>query len=177
MNMSNNENLPIIIRYAAQTEHNFVYNSWIRSGYRSTSMALVPREVYTLNQHDIITHHLARSTVIVAHQHDAPENIFGYLCYQMLDGVFVMHYAYVKQTFRKLGVFSALLRAANFNPQNSAGFYTHSTKAIQHIERRYNLIYNPFLLSNPKYDVLVSNPKNKVLPAINTNHINDLGRD
>jgi hypothetical protein len=76
-----------------------------------------------------------------------------------------MHYAYVKQTFRKLGVFTNLLAAAKFYPKVSAGFYTHSTKAMSHIEHKFNLIYNPYLLSNPKYGVLTSMPLNKVIMA------------
>lgn len=158
-------NLPIMIRTAMPEEHNFIYNSFIKSGYRSRTMEIIPREIYTLNQHDIITHLLARCEVIVAHQYDAPENLFGYLIYQKVDGVFVIHYAYVKQTFRNLGVFSSLLKAAKYYHTMTAGFYTHSTKAMQHIEQKFNLIYNPYLLINPKYEVLVSSPKNKVVPG------------
>lgn len=156
-------NLPIVIRPAFPEEHNFIYSSWIKSGYRSRPLETVAKEIYTLNQHDIITSLLSRCEVLVAHQYQAPENLFGYIICQKVDNVFVLHYAYVKQTFRKLGVFAGLLRAAKFYPHLSAGFYTHSTKAMSHIEHKFNLIYNPYLLSNPKYGILISMPANKVL--------------
>ena len=170
---SNNDNgsqaaeqsLPIEIREAYPSETNFIYNSWIKSGHRSRVYEMVAKEIYTLNQHDIITHVLARANVIVAQEHNKPENIYGYLVYQHVDGVLVVHYAYTKQIFRRLGILNSLLAATGFDKKASLGFYTHSTKAAHDMEARLNLIYNPYLLINPKYEVLNSNPKQAVVPA------------
>lgn len=152
------EKLPIVLREAYNVEHNFIYNSWIKSGHRSRALDMVAKEIYTINQHDVITHFLARSSVIVAQEINRPESLYGYIVYQWLDGVFVCHYAYVKQYYRNIGIFKALLAAAGFQPENSAGFYTHVTKAAQNVDTKVNLIYNPYLLINPKYEVLTSQP-------------------
>jgi hypothetical protein len=160
-----NNQLPIEIRPAYNIEHNFIYNSWIKSGFRSRALGIIAKELYTLNQHDVITHLLGRCNVLVAQELNKPESLYGYIVYQWLDGVFVLHYAYTKEMFRKLGVLSNLLNAANFHPQQSAGFYTHTTKAAFEVEPKLNLIYNPYLLINPKYEVLVSSPKTPVKPT------------
>lgn len=157
--------LPISIREAYDSEHPFIYNSWIKSGFRSRALEIVAKELYTIHQHDIITHILARSTVVVAQELNKPENLYGYLVYQWIDGVFVVHYAYTKQIYRGLGVLTALLEDSGFNHRATAGFYTHTTKAAHNIDNKLNLIYNPYLLSNPKYEVLTSSPKKPVKPS------------
>jgi len=163
-NSSNKPRLPIEIRKGYDHETNFIYNSWIKSGHRSRTHEIIAKELYTLNQHDVITHVLARANVIVAQELDKPESLYGYLVYQWLDGVFVVHYAYTKQVFRSLGVLSSLLQYAGFEPQQSAGFYTHTTKAAHAIDTKLNLIYNPYIIINPKYEVLTSQPKARVYP-------------
>lgn len=158
-------NLPVTIREAYPSEVNFIYNSWIKSGYRSRVYEMIAKEIYTNAQHDVITHVLGRATVLVAQELDKPENIYAYLIYQWVDGVFVVHFAYTKQVFRRLGMLSSLLKAAGFDRSNSIGFYTHSTKSAYDLEGKLNLIYNPYLIINPKYDVLVSEPNKPITPA------------
>lgn len=157
--------LPIEIRQALDIEHPFIYHSWIKSGQRSDATKLIAKEIYTLNQHDIITHILARANVIVAQELNKPESIYGYLVYQFVDGVFVVHYAYVKHAFRSLGILKSLLAAAGFDRNSNIGFYTHVTKNSHYVEAKVNMFYNPYLLSNPKYAVLTSSPKTPVTPA------------
>lgn len=157
--------LPIQVRQNIPQEVNFIYNSWIKSGYRSRALECVAKELYTLNQHDVITHLLGRCEVLVAHELHKPESLFGYIVYEWLDGVFVLHYAYTKQMFRGLGILSILLEEAGFYKERSAGFYTHVTKAAKDVEQKVNLIYNPYLLINPKYDVMVRAPAKSVQPA------------
>ena len=159
------QSLPVEIREAYPSETNFIYHSWIKSGFRSRVYEMIAKEIYTNAQHDVITHVLARANVIVAQELNKPENIYGYLIYQYVDGVFVVHYAYTKQIFRRLGVLASLLKAAGFDSKSNMGFYTHSTKAAYDIETRLNMFYNPYLIINPKFEVLNSSPNQPVTPA------------
>lgn len=153
--------LPIAVREIFPEEHNFVLNSWIKSGYRSRQMESVAKEIYTLNQHEIITSLLVRSKVLVAQELDKPENLYGYIVYDYIDGIFVLHYAYVKQFFRGLGVFKTLLDHADFKCEH-AGFYTHHTKICDKVMQNLNMLYNPYLLINPKFSPLIKPPNKKL---------------
>lgn len=161
-NASEKYELPIAVREIFPEEHNFVLNSWIKSGYRSKQMECVAKEIYTLNQHEVITSLLVRSNVLVAQELDKPENLYGYIVYDYIDGIFVLHYAYVKQFFRGLGVFRTMLEHADFNA-TSAGFYTHHTKICDKIMPNLNMLYNPYLLINPKFSPLCKNPERKLI--------------
>ena len=153
--------LPIAIRNVFPEEHNFILNSWIKSGYRSKTLEPVAKEIYTLNQHEVISSLLVRSKVIVAQELNNPENIYGYICYDYIDGIFVLHYAYTKQIYRNLEIFKHLLQhAAKDNPVT--GFYTHHTKVCEKIMPKLNLLYNPYLLINPKFNPMLKNPERKL---------------
>lgn len=154
-------NLPIAVREIFPEEHNFVLNSWIKSGHRSRNFEAVAKEIYTLNQHEVITSLLTRSKVLVAQELDKPENLYGYIVYDYIDGVFTLHYAYTKQFFRGLGVFKLMLEHAGF-AADTAGFYTHQTKVCEKVMPAVNLLYNPYLLINPKFSPLCRNPNRKV---------------
>lgn len=151
------EVLPYAIRDVFPEEYNFIYNSWIKSGYRSKAYEMVAKEIYTLNQHDIITSLLVRAKIIVVQELNNPENIYGYLVYDYVDGIFTVYYAYVKQFFRGFGLLKALLAHAGFK-NGSAGFYTHPTKLSYHVCHKLGLLYNPYLLINPKYSPLLKKP-------------------
>jgi hypothetical protein len=163
--------IPIAVREIFPEEHNFVLHSWIKSGQRSNNFGVVAKELYTLNQHEIITSLLTRSKILVAQELDKPESLYGYIVYDLIDGVFTLHYAYVKQFFRGLGVLKALLSHANFSTE-TAGFYTHHTKICDKVMPSLNLMYNPYLLINPKFSPLCKNPEKKLVELKITDLIN-----
>jgi len=138
-------------RQAFTSEFNFIYNSWIKSGYRSNTYSHVDKNLYTLNQHDIVSGLLARAKTLVAHEPGKPENLLGYIVYDIVDNVFVVYYAYTKEMFRKLGIQKILLKSAGYN-LNSMGFYTHNTKHGDNAARHVNLFFNPYLLLSPKHN-------------------------
>lgn len=158
------QQLPITIREAYPEEHPFIYNSWIKSGYRSTVYCQVPLQLYTLNQHQTITGLLERCKVLVVQELGKPESIFAYIVYDVVDGVFVCHYAYTKQTWRRLGLLRALLDAASYNDYQTSGFYTHMTRASLDVGHKLNLYYNPYQLINPRYAPWSAEIANKVNP-------------
>ena len=68
--------------------------------------------------------------------------------FEIVQGQFVLHYAYIKENFRKLGLFKALLAATNHDFKG-AGLYTHRVpKTFPILESKYNLIYHPYILIN-----------------------------
>lgn len=67
------------------------------------------------------------ATITVAFEDEVPDAIVGFACHgpSTLDGKAVLHYLYVKELLRPLGVQSALMDAV---PGERPGFYTYRTK-------------------------------------------------
>lgn len=119
----------LIIRDAEPGEENFVYNSWLHS-YRSSHFARpIESKTYYAFHHAIIERILARPTctVLIATHKDTPTIILGYLVLESLEKP-TIHFVYVKQPFRRLGIAKALL--GHLRPKLDVPFeaiYTHKT--------------------------------------------------
>lgn len=140
--------LPVKYRTLIASDTNFIFNSWIKSCLDSPHYKYVPRASLTSELHKHIEGCLLnKHTIVVTNREDS--ELYGYIVFDYVDDVFVLHYAYIKKVFRGLGLFKALLEQAGYDTE-SAGFYTHLTKNSSYVAEKVNLIYNPFILINYK---------------------------
>lgn len=129
--------VPVKFRPADETDVSFIFSSWLKSF--KAHAGPIKSVVYYEYQHRKIVQLLQRSYVTIACSPDDTEQIIGYVVHEEINGVFVAHYAYVKNSFRKLGVLTQLMRESNANK----GFCTHFTG--QKLLDKFQLIYNPYL--------------------------------
>jgi hypothetical protein len=133
------------IRNVREDDLPHIYSTWIKS-MRYGSMlgkscrgGLFSSEYtqvidYILNEDD--------SDITVACHKEDPHVVFGYLVYQP-DA---LHFAYVKQEFRKFGILKSLIEESGFK-LNKLPCFTHRTLCLKQITAKYpDLIYNPFKL-------------------------------
>jgi len=142
-------NLPVVIRKATEHDVPFIFNSWLKSFRDSSLVAAVSNTVYFSNQHKLIQKLVKTSEVLISCNPDDPDQLYGYIVCERIDNVFVIHYVYIKTSFRGLGLAKALLAATDYNGKELAA-HSHSTKAAQFIGRRYNFIYHPYVLFDLK---------------------------
>ncbi len=88
-------------------DHNFVRSSWLRSHRAVCEWA--PRDAYFRLHHDVVEGLLERATCIVAASKSDADQILGWACGEPGERP-LLHYAYVKQTFRRQGLGRELLR-------------------------------------------------------------------
>jgi hypothetical protein len=140
-------NAAISIREFTEGDAPFIFNSWLKSFRNGLAAKYVDNTIYFTEQHKIIERLLKRAKFKIACSPTAVEDIYGYICYEHIDGIYVLHYCYVKQTYRNLGVFTALMTDTGHN-FDGAGLFTHSTKVSHDVMPKYNLIYHPYILNN-----------------------------
>lgn len=140
--------IPIHIREAKAEDVAFLFNSWLESFRNGLVCKGVDHTIYYDQQHKLIEKLFKICTVKIACDEKDPANIFGYLVYQKIDGITVLHYAYTKHTFRKLGVQRELLKTIDHDFKTGAGLYTHATKIAEKLSFKYNLVYHPYILIN-----------------------------
>lgn len=132
------ENIKSVVklRKANEADISFIFNSWLKS-YRASAKAILPA-VYFQFQHQLIEQLLKRSTVTVACNPADESQIYGYVVHEVQDGVDVLHYGYVKQDFRGLGLLKHMLGNV------TTGFYTHNTSMAPKALKQF--IFNPYLV-------------------------------
>lgn len=138
--------LPIMVRPATQGDVNFILNSWIKSAYSNLPKAYeMPNFMFCTEHHKLIEAVLKRSTVIVACDRKDPSIIYGYLVAEYLQNHPTIHYIYVKQTFRRLGLASYLINCLDIN-QESIIFISHTTLKFKNFfGTKRHFIFNPYL--------------------------------
>lgn len=143
------EELPIRFRKAEQSDVSFIFNSWLKSFRSSRFASTLTSTIYFQEHHKVLERILSLSDIDIAYVEGDPNTIIGYICHAVSCNIFILHYAYVKHTFRGLGIFKALLEEAQHDPQY-AGVYTHHTKAMEKQAPKLNMIHHPYLLNNLK---------------------------
>lgn len=132
----------VALRSIVPSDVAFVFSTWLRS-YRSAAEK-VSAAVYFQFQREAIERMLSRSRVLVACDPETRGHVLSYLVLESIGGVPVLHYAYTKAPFRRLGIAGSLLSAAlagaEFAPQ-----HTHETPAGRKLIKRVGSTWNPYL--------------------------------
>lgn len=135
----------IEVRLAYLEDLNFIFATWLKSYRHASSFARkISNDIFYKRHHLVIDLILKRegSRVLVAHPTGEPNVILGYVVSEKQpDGADVLHYVYVKKSFRQMGIGKALWGSLLEKPQ----VFTHFTADTDWIIRKYeNLTYDPY---------------------------------
>jgi GNAT superfamily N-acetyltransferase len=149
--MKQNETLPLKVRFATNEDIPFIFSSWLRSFREQGYLArAVPNTIYYQNHHQILQKLVKRSKVYIACNSNDVSQIYGYIVGEYIENALVIHYLYVKHSFRKLGVGKALFNSFDHDT-SLAACCSHLTKPVEKFLMKYNVIYHPYtmLLDEP----------------------------
>lgn len=134
----------IRMRAATEADVGFIFNSWLKS-YRSSLFAKhISSSVYFSGHHKFLEALIPNAEIKIACNDQDPTQIYGYICAQYIEGILVVHYVYVKQDYRNLGIGKMLLDQFDHSMER-ASCYTHQTKIGEQLAIRFNMIYHPYL--------------------------------
>lgn len=129
-------------------DQNFIFNSWLKSNRNSYHTKHVVNDIYFFEHKMIIQYLMDTSDFLVAVNPEDPDQIYGYICYEHIkDEIPVIHYIYVKYTYRKLGIAKQLLTKAVPTFDTDPVCISHFNKVvIDKLPGKDLLVYNPYLL-------------------------------
>ena len=150
MEQSSKNKVKVRIRPALEADVPFIFSTWLRS-YRDSNFANnISTTVYYAEHHKVVEKLLKSSEVFIACADDDISELYGYICAQKVDGILVVHYAYVKHSFRHLGIGAQLLAVLEYDP-TKASIYTHMTKTARSLATKYGFIHSPYLALTGEY--------------------------
>jgi hypothetical protein len=115
-------------------------NSWLRSAKDDFDM---PKDRFFETYRDHINGLLARSQVTMATDPTDPTFIHGYIVYQKVADVFLLHWAYVKKDFRRLGVMSRLIESQYPELGEEPLIITYKNDKRKAMFTALNMVYRP----------------------------------
>ncbi len=139
------------VRPARIADVGLITDAWLTSYRTSPAVQGVPAKVYRIEQRDRIRRVMSVSKVLCAVDHEDENRIAGWVVFAPAAQPgrhVVLHYLSVHPTLQNLGLGAALMRLVrSLAPDPDAPvFCTHYTVAIRGLLKRWNLLYNPYLL-------------------------------
>lgn len=141
------DKMEVIVRPMIEEDYNFVIQSWLKSyKHNSYFCKRIRDNIYYKYHHKVITQILARASTSVLIAIDPVEKvILGYLVTEKFENKDLVHYAYVKTSFRDLGIGGSLLKESGINPFEV--LFSHWTKDTDGLIEKYKgATYVPYLL-------------------------------
>jgi ribosomal protein S18 acetylase RimI-like enzyme len=137
--------LPIRFRQATSEDASFIFSSWLKSYRHSLFAKLITNTIYYEEHHKVIEALLKNCNVVIACNESDLSQIYGYAVSDKIDGILVIHYIYVKHSFRNMGLGKALLNSFEHDA-SAACIYTMHTRIADKLAARYNMVFHPYLL-------------------------------
>ncbi len=133
--------------YHAETDCAFVYSTWLRNyKYSSYFAKRIKPAIFFAGHHAILNHLMAKPTTkgFIAHPKDDTETILGWLvCEPHEDRRPTIHFIFVKDAFRHMGVATTLLKAAGIDLNQIT--FTHWSFSMDDFIKKYpGMVFNPY---------------------------------
>lgn len=126
-------------RNATEDDLRFVKDSWFESFRRGGFAPEVGYDLFAPGQRNLIelVTKFPNSDIKIAYPVHEPTEILGWVCWTKET----IHFVYVKNGYRKLGIASGLL-----DLHKSARYFSHPTRAGVQLAKKRQLRYNPYSL-------------------------------
>jgi len=144
----------LAVRTATDRDLPFIKAGWLNSFRDGRTVRGVPNSIYFRMQDKVTSHLLARSLCVVACDQDEPDELHGFLCCEIAEGIPTVHYVFVRQGSRRMGVAQRLLSAFLSQEQDpTMVVYTADTPqwypVLRNREKEYlgvSWVYDPFMV-------------------------------
>jgi len=146
--------MSFVIRDLQSSDYPFLFNSWMKSYSKEfLDKKNVPSQIYYQGLHKLIESLLPSCVVKMAVTEDDLDVIIGYVVASSDENVGVVHYVYVKESFRRLGIASQLLASVGIEPDMDS-IFTAYTSSGSELAAKFNSLYHPFYIANMFGDLL-----------------------
>lgn len=140
---------PYRVLLAKNEDENFIFDSWLRS-YRASDYAKhIDQKVFFYRERQRLERVLSdsRTLVFTARAADDDDQLFGYAVatFDLEKQVAWLHWVYVKDAFRRMGIGAALLSHILNRPEINQYFNTYLTKTFFYWSQSKNFRYNPYM--------------------------------
>ena len=138
--------IPHFVRPMTEGDLNFIRNSWLKSYALSNFRRYMTPQVYYSEHSDLVNDLLPKASTLLACDPEDETHIYAYICFELCGDVLVIHYCYVKELYRKLGLASKLISLIQDSASSSVTIATHANELFPPLEKKFRIIYNPYFV-------------------------------
>lgn len=131
-----------------EAERPFIYKSWLKGYRRAPRVVDMTPDAYFAFQHRQIEKILdTDAQVLMARGLDDPDWLCGFLCSDVVDSHYIVHWCFTKVAYRGMGVLKSLLntdlqrRGIDPTQPSFSGIYTHQRAPFSEVFDRLQFRY------------------------------------
>jgi GNAT superfamily N-acetyltransferase len=130
-----------------------VFASWMRQIRKLPPFTSFGRDEFQRHRY-LVDRLVADFPPLLACDPEAPGVVYGFACAELReqaegDALQVLHFVYVRNTWRGLGIGETLVRHTLPRLKTDPVFLTHPGKAVPHLKEKWKLCFNPYLVERP----------------------------
>lgn len=144
--------VPIITRQAVESDIGYILDSFLQ-GARSPVYSNMKGTIYFKRYKPILLALLKRSQILIACLPDDPNTIAGFVVYDFLDQIPIIHWVQTRKMFKQQGIAKHLLNqvSPNFGTKLTVVSHLPIPKSLPNsfhqLSQTYNLQYDPFIVT------------------------------
>ena len=140
--------IPVVHRVVQPKDLNLIYSTWLRSYRQQPAARNMSNDTFFYHHKQIIEKILSKPNTVVTIicSHEDPDHIYGYSVVEKYNGAAIIHYVYVKHSYRKLGLAKDVLTQSIPNLGSTLTFVTHESRNHSKLKDKFNIEFNPYLI-------------------------------
>jgi GNAT superfamily N-acetyltransferase len=143
--MANLTHLSICVRpYDKETDKNIILSSWAHQVREVEPLKNLTREVFREHMQKCLRA-LDENIVLTASNSEHKEQIYGWCCGAKRGSASVLHFIYVRKTWRQQGIATTLLKILCPQVGEEIIYFTHQSRGAERLKKKWKLVYNPYL--------------------------------
>lgn len=138
---------PFRIRPITPEDLPYIFSTWLDGQRKVGDRAYLTNSIYYEKEKSRISSILGESNVGIICNPDDSAHILGFLVWDFLEDLFILHYAHMKRTYHRLGIMSAAVNIICPKERRRSGFVvTHINDLTAKMRQKHGFKYNPFIM-------------------------------
>lgn len=152
--MNQNE---VLLRPPNDTDGSFIIDSWVREARDHYPYSNMDKSLFYKEYKEIVKTLISKSLILIACNPEETDQIYGYLSFEKVADIPIIHFIYVKLTFRENGIAKLLLQSVFDKFKSEPTLITHLPRSRKENGKfldstkstliKYNLRFDPFIIS------------------------------
>lgn len=138
---------PVILRDFKKEDEAFIYSSWLKSFRDEPTFRKMPNEHFFTLHRKIVEGLIATAKIKLLVMEEDKDHLLGFICFDNSKAFDILHFMYIKTSFRKLKLSRVLLDEALSKDERPC-YYTHHTYGAEFIAPSINAVYYPYRILN-----------------------------
>ena len=139
----------VLVRPYSNGDEGIVVANWARQIRRLDPFSAMSPEAFRRHVHQVVVPLLSRAPTVMACCPEEPSQVYGFICGETSGDEQVLHFLYVRSTWRRGGVATTLLRFLFPALGNQLLWFTYPARAARYHSERWRLSFNPYMAVLP----------------------------